>query len=473
MRRIPSARLARLGRRQFLGLTAGAAVLLPFVPVLEREAAAVGTPCKRLFVFHTPNGSILRNWRVPGMTHGDALPETLSEILQPLSAYRDRMIVLDGIDNLPTAYAALGELFMAGKGHQASGSIWTQWAPEAAEGQALCDNDTPCAWPAGPSFDQFVADRIGHETPFASINPGVRVASSERLRNYFYNASGQPIVREISPRTMFDSLFADLQLDPDEKARLRAEKKSVIDSVSAELTALDAKLGASDRRRIEAHLEGIRALEQAIDGLDAVCEIPPQPGDDLDVYDNDSLPTILDLQIEIAVNALACDLTRVVALQWGAEGAFSVATWLGHDEGDHTISHWEAHGSEELSIQWMTDLNRWYAEKVALVTQRLIDHNVLDETLLVWSHTMCEGMQHNARNVPMVLLQGEGYFETGRYLKYGDFPDVLPLGQVESNEDYGGESMNRFITSLCHAMGFADVDSFGDPQFGTGPLPGL
>lgn len=462
-----------LGRRNFLGLSGATAALLPFVPLLEREAAAVGGPCKRVFVFHTPDGSILRNWRVEGLAHGAPLPETLSEILQPLSALRDRMIVLDGIDNLPTAYAALGELFMAGKGHQASGSIWTQWAPEPGGGEAVCDNDAPCTWPAGPSFDQWIADRIGQETPFASLNPGVRSNSTDRQRNFFYNTAGQPVVREISPRALFDQIFADLHLDPAEKERLVQQRRSVIDSVKGDLDALDAKLGVADRQRVEAHLDGVRSLEQAIDALDVVCEIPPEPDGTLALTANENLPIILDLQIEIAANALACDLTRVVSLQFGCEGSFGTAVWLGQNEGIHTTSHWQAHGDAELSIQWMTDLNRWYAEKTALIAQKLIDRGVFDETLVIWSNTMCEGNDHNARNVPMVLLQGEGYFETGRYLKYGDFPSIVPSGQVPSNTDYGGESMNRFITSLCHAMGFGDVESFGDPLFGTGPLPGL
>lgn len=464
---------ARLGRRRFLGMTAGAASLLPFVPLLEREAEAAGPACKRLFVFHTPNGSILRNWRVPGLSHGDPLPAQLSEILQPLAPLRDRMIVLDGIDNLPSALAAQGQLFMSGKGHHGCGSIWTQWAPEAAQGQALCDNDTPCTWPGGPSFDQYVAQRIGGDTPFASLNPGVRRSSTERQFNYFYNAMGQPVVREINPRALFDKVFADIQLDPAAKERLRAERKSIIDSVKGDLDSLSVRLGTADRHRLEAHLEGVRALEQAVDALDAVCEVPDAPPGNLALTDNDTLPTILDLQIEICVNALACDLTRVVSLQFGAEGSFATATWLGQNEGIHTASHWEAHGSEDLSIQWMTDLNRWYAEKTALIAQRLLDRGVLDQTLLVWSQTMCEGAQHNARNIPMVLLQGDGYFQTGRYLKYGSFPSVVPVGQGNSNADYGGESMNRFITSLCHGMGLDDVESYGDPLFGEGTLPDL
>jgi hypothetical protein len=453
-------------------MSAAAGALLPFVPQLEREVSAAGQTCKRLVIFNTPNGSILRNWRIPGLQHGDPLPEALSEILQPLAPLRDKMIVLDGIDNLPTAWAAQGIYAMLGKGHQGAGSIWTQWAPEP-DGPATCDNGASCTWPNGPSLDQFIADRIGHETPYKVLNPNVYAHETERQANCFYDASGQPVIGEKNPRVLFDRLFADLDLDPAEKERLRAEKLSVIDSVKGDLDSLKTRLGPGDRQRLEAHLDGVRALERAVEALDAACEIPVIPDGDLAMRESENFPAITDAQIEISVNALACDLTRVVGFKWGREGSTGVPVWLGLNNGIHTISHWEAGNGEEDSIQWMTDLNRWYAEKFAQLCTMLEAKGILDETLLVWSNTMCEGNAHNARNVPMVIVQGAGYFETGRYLKYGDFPSIVPEGQGPSNEDYGGESMNRLITSLCHAMGSDDVESFGDPAFGTGPLPDL
>lgn len=467
-------KLERLSRRGFLGMSAASAALLPFVPMLEREVEAAGTPCQRLVVFHCPNGSILRNWRIEGLAHGDPLPDDeagFSEILRPLAGLRDKMVVLDGIDSLPTAYAAQGLVSMVGKGHHASGSIWTQQFAEAG-GPATCDNGASCQWPGGPSLDQWIAEQIADQTPYKALYPNVRAHATDRQGNMFYDTNGQPVVGENKPRVLFDQLFADLNLDPTEKARLKAQRKSVIDSVKGDLDSLQLRLGAGDRQRLEAHLTGIKELEDALDGLDVQCEIPQQP-DELDPRDNANLPLITDLQIEIIANALACDLTRVVGFKWGREGSTGVATWLGQNSGIHTTSHWEGGSGEAQSIQWMTDLNAWWAEKFAALANRLQEKNILDETLLVWSNTMCEGNAHNARNIPMVLIQGNGYFETGRYLKYGNFPSIVPVGQVPSNEDYGGESMNRFATSLCHAMGFEDVDSFGNPEFGTGPLPDL
>jgi hypothetical protein len=466
-----------ISRRGLLALSAAGAALVPFVPLLEREASAAGGTCKRLVVFHTPNGSILRNWR----PSGSGANWQLSEILQPLAAFKDRMIVLDGLDNLPGSLAATGDVSMIGKGHHASGSVLTQYAAVSGDGGAICNNDAACDWPAGPSFDQYIVKRLQESastaTLFGSITPGVSPDGALRQYRVFYNEDGQPVNPEGNPQKLFDALFADALLDPAEKARLKRERQSVIDVVKGELDSVKGKLGAHDRTRLDAHLEGVLQLEKIVNGTIGECSIPPSPETGEWTYaqlnGNDTMPALTELQFEIAAHALACDMTRVVSFQWGREGSTGVATWLGQNEGIHTISHWEG-ATQATAIQWMTDLNAWFAEKLAAFLTRLEELGALDDTLILWTQTMCEGATHNACNLPTVMVQGQnGYFQTNRYLRYGDFPSVLPTSIGAANTPQGGESLNRLWTSVCHAMGFNDVDCFGDPDFGTGTLPGL
>ncbi len=180
-----------------------------------------------------------------------------------------------------------------------------------------------------------------------------------------------------------------------------------------------------------------------------------------------------DVQFELAAQALACDVTRMVGPQSGREGSTGTATWLNQNVGIHTASHWQG-TDEATAIQWMTDLNRWYTERLAAFFQLLFDKGAWDDTLILWTMALTEGARHNTRNVPTVLIQGgDAYFDTGRYLKYGNFPDIVPSGQSASNADFGGDSMSRVLTSVCHAMGFEDVESFGDAKFGSGALPRL
>ena len=37
----------------------------------------------------------------------------------------------------------------------------------------------------------------------------------------------------------------------------------------------------------------------------------------------------------------------------------------------------------------------------------------------------------------------------------------------------GGTQINALHVSMLNAMGFTDVTEFGDPEYNTGPMPGL
>jgi hypothetical protein len=463
-------RMPRFGRRQLLGLGASAAVL-PFVPWLDREVGAAGPPAKRLVLFTTPNGSILDSWRPQGTEKSFSL----STILEPLAAHKQRMIVLDGVDNTPAALAALGEFSMIGKGHQGAGSLWTQFAAEPGAGETVCDGDSPCQWPAGPSLDQYVASKpqFGGETLFASLTPGVICNGGDRQSRVYYDLDGQPVHPENDPRVLFDMLFSELDLDPAEKQSLRKRRQSVIDVVKGDISALQPKLSMADRHRVDAHLEGVLAIEKKLAGFEGICNAPAEPPE-VDIFDNASRPLMTDLQFEIAAHALACDLTRVVSYQWGREGSTGAATWLGQNEGIHTLSHWEGASSVDQAIEWMVDLNRWYAERLAAFLDLLEEKQILDDTLVVWATPLTQGNTHAARNIPLVAFQGSGgYFETNRYLEYGNYQqDKGHVSQKDNNLDHGGQPMTRFCVSILQALGIDD-DSFGDPAFGTGALPGL
>src|SRR5262245_38239085 len=97
-------------RRDFLkaaGIGAAAAVL-PFVP--EPARAQVTGP-KRLLLLTHGNGSVLQRWRDNGsarFSNGAALPELAGPILAPLAPFRDRLLLVDGID-LMSIFSENGE----------------------------------------------------------------------------------------------------------------------------------------------------------------------------------------------------------------------------------------------------------------------------------------------------------------------------------------------------------------------------
>ena len=170
----------------------------------------------------------------------------------------------------------------------------------------------------------------------------------------------------------------------------------------------------------------------------------------------------MDRQIELLASSLACGLTQVASLQFrpgendgGAQGIYD---WLGQT----TEHHLATHDSSTAAQDQIADIYRWYAGRFAYLLQKLdsfpeANGTLLDHTLVVWGSEVGNGATHDITNVPFVIAGGglEG-IAGGRYLQF-------PSGTMNQ----------RLLVSLCHYMGFTDVQTFGTIDQGTGKLPDL
>lgn len=439
-------------RRAFLAGTGAGAALLPFLPTLEAGAEDGAFP-KRLLVFNTPLGNHMPAWRPTGTE----LAWELSPTLEPLAAFKDRMLVLDGLDNV-AAYDS--ESF----GHYGMPTMWTGVPYHAI------DLDNHKGYPMGPSVDQVIAERIGGETPYSSLQFGVRVTNTILHCQCFSSGENGWIPPENDPREMYNRLFADFNLDPAAIERRKFERKSTIDFLKAEADRVQGRLGSADKVRLQAHLDAIHELEKRLDAeLGANCTIPDAP-DDVNPTNYASMDVVTDLQTDLIVNALSCDMTRVIGYQWGREGHTAVMDWIGHSDNLHVISH----DPGQAARNQMRDANIWFATKLAELLTKLDsipegNGSLLDNCLVVWGSALSNADIHSNRNVPVVAIEGaNGYFNTGRYLRWGDFNPGNP-----THSDHGGQPMNKFLVSMCHAMGQHDIEQIGSGAYGTGPLDGL
>ena len=86
----------------------GAAVALPLLDGMVPAFAAVRTTVAarkpRLGIVYTPNGQSMRDWTPPSLGRDFEI----TPILKPLEAYRDRMLVVSGLD-LKTAVPQPGD----------------------------------------------------------------------------------------------------------------------------------------------------------------------------------------------------------------------------------------------------------------------------------------------------------------------------------------------------------------------------
>ncbi len=435
-------------RRAFLGSLGAAGVLAPFVPLLNREIeAAPGDFPLRIILLFSANGTIHENWAPTG---GES-DFQLSPILSPLEAYKDQLIVVDGLEMSRSG---------PGDGHQKGmGILWTgSTLLEGGDFQGGGNSGT-VGWGGGTSVEQHIAQAVGDQTPYRSLEFGVQTRGASVWSRMSYAGPNQPIAPEDSPDAMFQRLFADFDVDASEIERLKVERRSVIDLVKGDLDHLMVQHGSSDDQlKIEAHLDAIREIEQRNDAAVPSCEVPGVPGG-IDHEANDNFPMVCQRQTDLLAMSLACDMTRVASVQWSRSVSNTRFSWLSIPEGHHDLSH--LGDGDQSMVDKITAINTWYAEQVKALLDALAaipegDGTVLDNTLVVWGNELSRGNSHGNRPIPFVLAGGGGgALQMGRYLQYDNVPH------------------NRLLVSLCHAMGLTDQQTFGNTDSGSGGLAGL
>jgi hypothetical protein len=173
--------------------------------------------------------------------------------------------------------------------------------------------------------------------------------------------------------------------------------------------------------------------------------------------DNDNIPRISKLQIDLMVNSFAGDFARVATLQYTNSVGQARMRWLDIQEGHHELSH--EPDSNAKAMEKLTRINKWYCEQLAYLAKRLAetpepggDGSLLDNTLIVWTNELGKGSSHTLDNIPFVLVGGGLDFKMGRALKLPKVPH------------------NRLLLALAHGFGHR-IDKFGNPNFcGGGPL---
>lgn len=426
----------RSSRRGFIKKLGGAAVLAsPFLSFLQGETRADGDHnAQRLVVFFSPNGSILEHWRPSGSESSFNFPA--GSILEPLSAWKERLLVIDGLD------------FKGATNH------------EGGMAEMLTGGGGAASMTRGQSLDQYVAGEIGGSSRFSSINLGVQTSAwgaSTQTRMGYY-ADGSYVSPDDRPRDVFARMFGDVAGGGDMDIAMR-RRQSVLDLVRDEVAVLQTELGREERLKLDAHLESIRQLETSLMVDTSGCGAPTVPMM-LDSQANDNFPAVVRAQTDLLVASLACDMTRVASLQCSHTVSPTVPSWLGISEGHHALSHMS--DSNVTGVQQFVQAERWFAEQFLYLLERLDatpdvmapGSSLLDTTAVLWAKEMGDSRLHVCESVPFVIAGAPNHFNLGRYLR---FP---------------AENHQKLLVSMCHSVGLTNP-TFGNPAYGTGPLTGL
>lgn len=448
-----------LDRRTVLRGAGGIALGLPWLEAMglpggrAARAAGLGGFPKRFIVWFTPNGTIKDQW-IPS---GTETSWTLSPILRPLEAFKDQLVVVDGVDNAVASGPGPGD------GHQKGmGTMLTGIELLAGTVKGGCATCAPAGYAGGPSVDQVIVRKSNAKTKFGSLELGVQSGARGTVWGYSnYAAANQPLPLENSPSRVFQRVFTDLQapsVDPNAATRLRAERKSLLDAVARHYQSTAARLGSADRKKLEAHMQGIRELEMRLAAVPTTpasgsCRKPEAPASTITDF-----PTIGRLQMDLLVMAMACDQTRVGTIQWQHSVGNVRFSWLGATRGHHDLSHDPDSNTDSKTM--LTKINVWFSEQLAYLLRKLKaipegPGTMLDNTLVLWCNELARGNAHSHPDMPFVLAgRAGGALKANRFLKFGRVPH------------------NNLMVSI---LNFMDVPSttFGNPNYCTGALAGL
>jgi len=460
--RTPSGLWAPNRRALFKG--AGTAGVLASLASRPARAQMMEAP-KRVIFVHYSQGTVIEQF-VPEGTERDFV---LPFITAPLEAYRDRIVVLTGVDNVMPDYNEVGNA------HE--NAVYTIFS-----GQPFPIQDSSRLTSAGPTIDQVLAERMGADTPFGRLDFVVGGSSSDGLRTEgrFWVDREDPVVSFNEPEIAVLRVFGDDTIPEADAWALRARRSSVLDAVLDSFRMAEQRVGAEERVRLDAHKEKLHALEQRISAGVGECSSPawtPPSGYDHS-YDDDL--SVLALN-DVLVTALACDYARVATLDFSNthDHAFP---WLWADNGGpivdtavwdnwHAMVHADYQPGMEHVFRWYTDCLVDLLDRLATTSDTDGD-NMLDTTLVVFMSEFSSG-RHWGNSLPVVLAGNLGPFETGRWV------DHMPMSREDFQDTGGyepsGVTTNQLYTSLLHICGFDD-ETFGytaDGALPSGGVPGL
>ena len=443
-----------VSRRELLRRLGVGSAVLPFLGNLPSLAATGSTaPKKRLVIVFSPDGVVKKNFWPTEPGPFTTLPPVvqpieLPPILRPLEPFRDQLLMLKGVHD---KVQGDGDRHMRGMGCLLTGI-------ELFPGNIQGGGETPAGWSSGLSIDQEIKNFLQGQTETAtrmgSLEFGVLVPNrADTWTRMIYTGPNKPVTPIDDPYQMFHRLYGQM--------KDRESMQSVLDELREDLATVSSALPVEDRRILEEHAALVRGFEKEMASHHAeVAHAVPVLEQGI-VEQNDQMPKISRMQIELVVASLAADFTRVASLQYTNSVGQPHMKWLGIEEGQHDLSH--EPNSNEAAQEKLTKINTWYAGEVAHLAKRLAETpepggqgSLLDHTTILWTNELGEGNSHSLDDIPWLMVGNGLGLTMGRCL------------------DFKGVPHNRLHLAIAHAMGHTGLVRFGNPDYcGDGPLAGL
>ena len=414
-------------RRTFLkgiGTVMALPLLEAMLPLTALASSAKVRTTRMAFLF-VPNGMSMPHWTPSSEGPGFVLPE----VLQPLQKVRGQFSVLTGLSQR-NAFA-LGD----GPGdHARSAAAWlTGVHPKKTAGADI---------KAAISADQVAAVRLGHLTPFPSIEIGCERGaeagncdsgySCAYSSNISWRGESTPMAKEVNPRLIFERLFGKGEKGETLESRVLRSRynRSVLDFVMEDASRLRTELGVRDQRKLDEYFTAVREIEERLSKFDRVTSTANAGGVRIPSGVPQDYSEHIRLLGDMMILAFESDLTRVATFMFANEGSNRSYPLIGVPEGHHDMSH---HGTDPMKLKKKSQIDQFHVTQLAYILEKMAsikepEGSLLDNSMVCYGGGIGDGDRHNHDDLPILLAgRAGGTIHQGVHAVY---PNGTPLNNL-------------------------------------------
>ena len=379
-------------------------------------------------------------------------PLELTPTMKPLAKVKDKVTLITGMDRV----------FQSGTDvhAQCASCFLTSASPFSV---------TQSPYPQSRTLDHLVADSIGGNTPFQTLEFSCNSHRDNLESIQFDNISWYgtshvaPSMRD--PRKAYRRLFGTQEI--------RAYR-NITDLVLEDARSLRRELGYSDQQKFNEYFDSIRGIEKQMDRLEQMKS--KLANVKLEEPAEAHLPRgeYIRLMGDLMVTALQTGLTNVATFMVGPERwntPFLYETLFDKPRSHHGMSHNQGKFVEDL-----LKLDQFHMEQFAYLAEKMDNieeangTTLLDNIIFTYGSGLGDGATHQYSALPIILAgSGGGKLITGKHLNLSVTSGPIPKkdGQYQKNE--GGTPLANLWLTQAQVMGLKQK-RYADS---TGILPGL
>lgn len=439
-------------RRQFLRGLGGAVLALPWMESLSAATAKVAVP-KRMAHFYVPIGVVRRGFfpgeadsAIPKGNLGNVMKSLekqnpdffmkplgdLTPTMQPLGEFKDKISLITGMDRT----------FQQGTDvHAQCASCYLSSArPYTIKGTA---------WPLDRTLDHIVADQIGSQTPFTTLEFSCNSHQDNKESIYFDNISWfgtghlAPSVR--NPRKMYRRLFSTQGIK---------RSRDITDLVLEDARSLKLDLGVTDRQKLAEYFDSIRTIEMQMNRLEKMKAELSKVSFDEPTEAHLPRGEYIRLMGDLMVVALQAGLTNVTTFMVGPERwdtPYKFEGLFDKPKSHHKMSH-----NQTNTIDDLLKVDRFHMEQFAYLVQKMdaIEQadgsSLLDNTLFTYGSGLGDGSTHQYNDLPIIVAGGGAQTVSGMHI---NMPEGTPLANLWLTQ---AQMLGLPITEFADSSGTID-----------------